>query len=195
MVTLNDATDTISLLLTRRSGSAKAMTGPGPSPNELKTILRAATRVPDHGKLAPWRFIIFEGESRARIGEVLVACTLEDDPQASSERLATERNRFQRAPIVVGVISSVREGIPIPEWEQILSAGAVCDHIVLASHALGYVANWITEWCAYHPKVRRAMGLLSGERVAGFIYIGRSAQSLEDRPRPDIEKLVTRFER
>lgn len=169
------------------------MTGPGPSPDQLTTILQTATRVPDHGKLAPWRFILFEGDARSRFGEILAACALDDDPQASSERLALERGRFLRAPLVIGVISSVREGIPIPEWEQILSAGAVCDHIILAAHGLGYVANWITEWCAYHPKVRKAMELSSGERVAGFIYIGKPAQPLEDRPRPDIARLVKRF--
>ena len=92
-----------------------------------------------------------------------------------------------------GVVSRVREGIAIPEWEQILSSGAVCQNILIAAHAQGFVANWITEWCAYHPRVKAALGLQTGERIAGFIYIGTSAVTLEDRPRPDIAKLVTRF--
>jgi len=190
---LNDTSDILSLLHSRRSGSAKAMTGPGPSDEEIASILAAAVRVPDHGKLAPWRFILFEDEARARLGEVLVTCVREDDPKASSERLEQERGRFLRAPVIVGVVSRVREGIAIPEWEQILSAGAVCENILLAAHAMGYVANWITEWCAYHPRVKDALGLTAGERVAGFIYIGTSAVPLEDRPRPDIETLLTRF--
>ena len=192
-VLLNDASSALSLLLSRKSASAKAMTGPGPLPEELRTILTVAARAPDHGKLIPWRLILFEGDARAKFGRVLADCARADDAQASSERLEMERNRFLRAPVVIGVVSRVREAIPIPEWEQILSAGAVCTNIVLAAHALGYVANWITEWCAYHPCVREALGLKSGERIAGFVYVGKSAVPLEDRPRPDIDKLVTRF--
>lgn len=190
---LNDNSSTLALLLSRRSGSAKAMTAPGPAPEELRTILTAGIRAPDHGKLTPWRFIVFEGEGRAKFGDVLADCARHDDPQARPERLDMERNRFLRAPVVIGVVSRVREGIPIPEWEQILSAGAVCTNIVIAANAMGYVTNWITEWCAYHPRVRDALGLKSGERIAGFIYIGTSAVPLEDRTRPDVETLVTRF--
>ncbi len=190
---LNDISGILALLRSRRSGSAKAMTGPGPSADEITEILKAAARVPDHGKLAPWRFILFEGEARERFGNLLADCVHKDDPLASGDRLATERDRFLRAPLIIGIVSRIREGIPIPEWEQILSAGAVCENILLAAHALGYVANWITEWCAYHPRVKDALGLGTGERVAGFVYIGKSAVPLEDRPRPDIEKLVTRY--
>jgi nitroreductase len=191
---LNDVNaGTLGLLHTRRSGSAKAMTGPGPLPTQLREILAAGARAPDHGKLAPWRFILFEGESRARMGKLLAECVLESEPQASAARLDQERGRFLRAPVVVGVISRIREGIPIPEWEQVLSAGAVCENILVASHAMGFVANWITEWYAYHPRVRDALGLKSGERIAGFIYIGTSAQALEERVRPDLDALITRF--
>jgi nitroreductase len=186
------APQTIDLLLSRRSGSAKAMTGPGPSAEELKTILRAAARVPDHGKLFPWRFIVFEGEARARFGEMLVEC-LKQTETVSAERAALEAGRFLRAPVVVGVVSRVRAGIPIPEWEQQLSAGAVCQTMLIAAHALGFVANWLTEWCAYHPLVLERFGLKPGERIAGFIYIGKSAVPLKERSRPDMEKIVTRF--
>lgn len=190
---LNDNSGTLPLLLSRRSASAKAMTGPGPDPDELRTILMAGMRAPDHGKLSPWRFILFEGDARAKFGELLADSVRTDEPTASDERLAMERNRFLRAPIVVAVVSRVREFIPIPEWEQILSAGAVCQNIVIATHAMGYAANWITEWYAYHPRVRESLGLKSGERIAGFIYIGKPAVPLEDRPRPDFEKIVTRY--
>lgn len=191
---LNDTqSGPLQLLLSRRSGSAKTMIGPGPDAAELDLILQAAMRVPDHGKLRPWRYILFEGEGRERMGEILVECAREDDPQASEERLRMERDRFMRAPVVIGVVSRVREGIPIPEWEQTMSAGASCQTLVLAAHALGYVANWITEWGAYHPRVRERIGLKNGERIAGFIYIGKSSVLLEDRPRLDIHSLVTKF--
>jgi nitroreductase len=186
------APGTIDLLLSRRSGSAKAMTGPGPGAEELRTILTAAARVPDHGKLFPWRFIIFEGDARARFGEVLAECLKAGEP-ASEERLAMERGRFLRAPVVVAVISRVREGIPIPEWEQQLSSGAVCQTMLIAATALGYVANWITEWPAYNPLVSERLGLQAGERIAGCIYIGKPALPLEERVRPDLDKLVTQF--
>lgn len=187
------APDTIKLLLTRRSGSAKAMTGPGPDEAQLSSILRAAARVPDHGKLFPWRFVVFEGEGRTRFGDALVAALKASESGVSQERLETERARFLRAPVVVAVISRVREGIPIPEWEQILSAGAACQTMLVAAHALGFVANWITEWPAYNPLVKECLGLKSGERIAGFVYIGKPAAPLEERIRPDLQKLVTRF--
>jgi nitroreductase len=191
---LNDTTSgALGLLLTRRSGSAKSMSGPGPGAAELAAILRAAARVPDHGKLAPWRFIVFEDAARVRMGEILAQCLREDDPGVSEERLRAEHERFCRAPVVVGVVSRVREAIPIPEWEQILSAGACCYALVMAAHAMGYVANWITEWCAYHPRVRERIGLKPGERIAGFIYVGTPAVPLEERARPDAATLVTRF--
>jgi nitroreductase len=187
------STGTLDLLLSRRSGSAKAMTRPGPSPAQVETLLAAASRVPDHGKLFPWRFILFEGEARQRMGALLVESLTASEPQASPERLDQERGRFLRSPLVIGVVSRVRESIPIPEWEQILSAGAVCHTLLIAAHAMGFVANWITEWCAYHPMVKDRLGLKSGERIAGFVYIGTSAVALEERVRPQLDTLVTRF--
>ncbi|HEX3432295.1 MAG TPA: nitroreductase [Rhizomicrobium sp.] len=183
----------LALLLSRRSASAKRMTGPGPAAAELDTIFEAATRVPDHGRLAPWRFILFEGDARVRFGETLAECFRIANPDADEDRLRLERERFVRAPVVVGVISRVREGIPIPEWEQMMSAGACGMTLVLAAHALGYVANWITEWCAYDSCVLEKLGLAENERVAGFVYIGKSAVPLEDRPRPDFRALVKRY--
>jgi nitroreductase len=187
------APQTLGLLASRRSGSAKAMVAPGPSPAQLKTILAAGARVPDHGKLAPWRFIVLEGDARARLGEIAAARLPDVESDPSSERLAFERNRFLRAPTVVAVVSRVREGIPIPEWEQILSAGACCQNILIATHAMGFVANWITEWPAYDSVVKEKLGLQAGERIAGFIYIGSPAAPLEERVRPDLDTLITRF--
>lgn len=183
---------TIDLLLSRRSGSAKTMTGPGPDAAQLHQILSAAIRVPDHGKLAPWRFIIFEGEGRERMGAILAdAVTTERD--ASPERAEIERKRFLRAPMVIGVISRVREGFVIPAWEQQMSAGMACMNILTAATSLGFVANHLTEWYAYHPLVLQRLELKQGERIAGFIYVGQSSVPLEDRRRPDLDPLMTRF--
>lgn len=191
--TLNlPAPQTLDLLLSRRSGSAKTMKGPGPTADQLRRILAAGVRVPDHGKLTPWRFIVFEGDGRARMGEILAQC-IAGERDTSPERIEQERNRFMRAPVVIGVVSRIREQIPIPMWEQELSAGAVCMTIVLAAHAMGFVANWITEWCAYHPQVLAGIGLRPTERIAGFIYIGHPVEPLEDRPRPPVEAITTRF--
>jgi len=192
-VTLNlPAPETLDLLLSRRSGSAKTMKGPGPTADQLRRILAAGIRVPDHGKLTPWRFIVFEGQGRARMGEILAQC-IAGERDSSPERVEQERNRFMRAPVVIGVVSRIREQIPIPVWEQELSAGAVCMTIVLAAHAMGFVANWITEWCAYHPQVLARLELKPTERIAGFIYIGHPVEPLEDRPRPPIDSITTRF--
>ena len=181
----------VELLLTRRSGSAKTMDKPGPSKKELAEILKAGARAPDHGKLFPWRFIVFEGKGRERFGDVL-AEVLEAEGERS-KLIEDERGRFLRAPIVVGVVSTAREQIKVPVWEQELSAGAVCQNILIAAHALGYVGNWLTEWYAYHPAVKEKIGLKPGERIAGFIYIGTSTVELEERPRPEMDKIVRYF--
>jgi nitroreductase len=181
----------ISLLLSRRSGSAKTMGRPGPSKKQLGQILRVAGRTPDHGKLFPWRFIVFEGKGRERFGAILVE-VLEAEGERPKQ-IEEERGRFLRAPLVIGVISSAREMHKIPVWEQELSAGAVCQNILTATHALGFVGNWVTEWYAYHPLVKEKLGLKSGERVAGFIYIGTATEALEERPRPELDKIVSYF--
>ena len=184
------APQTLDLLLSRRSGSAKRMKGPGPSDEQIKTLIRAATRVPDHGKLTPWRFLIFKNDARAAFGELLVRALSQAEPGATEERIAQERTRFLRAPVIIGVVSRVRDGVPIPEWEQVLSAGAACQTLCIAAHAMGFVANWITEWCAYHPAVCEGLGLVAGERIAGFIYLGHPTEPLEDRPRPAFETIA-----
>lgn len=184
--------DAIELLKLRRSIKPREMSGPGPTAAELDTILTIGARVPDHGKLAPWRFIIFEGEGRARMGDILAEAVM-TERDASPERAEAERKRFLRAPMVIGVINRVREGFVIPAWEQQLSAGMACMNILTAATSLGFVANHLTEWYAYHPLVLERLGLKQGERIAGFIYVGQSAVALEDRRRPDLEPLVTQF--
>src|SRR5262245_13101788 len=155
----------LDLLLSRRSCAARAMTGPGPSKTQLADILRAGARVPDHGKLFPWRFVVFEGEARMRFADILVETLAEGD--ASPSLCEEWRARVTAAPVIVAVISSARELIKIPVWEQELSAGAVCQNMLIAVHAMGFAGNWLTEWYAYHPAVKHRIGLKPGERIAG----------------------------
>jgi nitroreductase len=185
------APDAIELLLTRRSGSAKAMGKPGPDKTQLAQILQAGARAPDHGKLFPWRFIVFEGDARKRAGDIIAEAAKADGER--DKQVEEERGRFLRAPLVIGVISAAREQHKIPVWEQELSAGAVCQNILVAATSLGFVGNWLTEWYAYHPMVKQGLGLKAGERVAGFIYVGTAGDPLEERPRPDMDKIVSRF--
>jgi nitroreductase len=185
---------TLALLSTRRSVKPDLLRPPGPAPDELETILTLAARVPDHKKLAPWRFLVFAGEARARMGEVFAEACAAEDAGASPVRLDSERQRFLRAPLVVGVISRVVNTPGAPEWEQILSAGAACFNLCLAANALGYGTSWITEWIAYSPPVRAALRLADNERVAGFIYIGTPAAHPPDRERPELAALVTHWE-
>lgn len=184
----------IDMLLTRRSAKPALLREPGPTPDELQQILTAAARVPDHKKLVPWRFVVFEGEARAKFGEVLAeTCAAEETNPPSPVRLDTERARLTRAPVVVAVISRVVPNPAAPEWEQILSAGASCFNLCLAANALGYGTAWITEWYSYSPGVRKALGLADNERVAGFIYIGTETEKQPDRERPALSDIVTRW--
>ena len=185
------APHTIDLLLSRRSGSAKAMKEPGPSKKQLAQILQAGSRAPDHGKLFPWRFIVFEAKGRERAGDILAEVMKAEGER--DKQVEEERGRFLRAPVVITVISAARELHKIPVWEQELSAGAVCQNILIAAHALGFVGQWVTEWYAYHPVVKDRLGLKPGERIAGFIYIGTAKDDLEERPRPEMDRIVTVF--
>jgi nitroreductase len=155
--------------------------------------LRIASRVPDHGKLAPWRFIVFEGEARDRAGEIAARLFAADNPAADEARLAVERGRFSRAPLVIALVSRAAPHAKIPEWEQVLSAGAACMNLTVAANALGYRSAWLTEWCAYDGRFREAIGLAPHEKIAGFVHIGRPTAVIEDRIRPSLEAVVTRF--
>ena len=187
--------ETIDLLLCRRSTVANSLSEPGPSPDELELILTIGSRVPDHGKLAPWRFIIFDGDSRLDFGEILAENFQSDEPEANDARVAIERNRFMRAPTVVAVISHGHEDHKIPLWEQHLSAGAVCQNILIAANAMGYAAQWLTEWYAYHDNINMALGLASNERVAGFIYMGTASSEPIERKRPALKSLVSNWQK
>jgi nitroreductase len=182
----------IDLLLKRRSVGPNFMAEPGPSAEELTLILTAAARVPDHKKLVPWRFILFEGAARAAFGNTLSDVFAQEFPElAQSERLALERSRFMRAPLVAGVVSRTTDNPAAPEWEQILSAGAACQNFVIAANGLGYRTAWITEWYAYSAGIRSALGLMPNERMAGFIYVGSARDTPPDRDRPKLADIVS----
>jgi nitroreductase len=184
----------VDFLLQRRSAKPALLIEPGPTAAELDTILTAAARVPDHKKLVPWRFVVFEGAARARFGEVLAqACAAEEATPPSEVRLEAERGRLTRAPTVVAVISRVTPNPAAPEWEQVLSCGAACFNLCLAANALGFATAWITEWYSYSPRVGAALGLATGERIAGFVYIGRERERQPDRERPALSAIVTRW--
>ncbi len=185
--------ETIALLKRRRSLAPPDMTGPGPSGAEIETLLTIASRVPDHGKLAPWRFILFEGAARDRAGRIALELKLADDPALDEAGRSAERMRFSHAPLVVAVVSRAAPHVKIPEWEQVLSAGAACMNLAIAAHALGFVAGWVTQWCAYDRRFGAAIGLAERERVAGFVHIGRPKLVREDRPRPALGEIVTVF--
>lgn len=185
--------DAIDLLKARRSVKPREMRGPGPSPAELETILTVGARVPDHGKLAPWRFIIFEGDARVRAGEVIAGVFAQKNPQASPAEIDIEKARLTDAPLVVGVVSFTRPHPKVPPWEQELSAGASAMNIVTAATALGYGACWLTGWFAFDRNVLEGLGLKADEKLAGFIHIGTPTRPSVDRPRPALSDIVTRF--
>jgi nitroreductase len=193
MTRLNDTSSVLSLLKTRKSASVKAMVEPGPTPDELKTILEIAVRVPDHGKLTPWRLVLFEGEARRKFGEIIKVRWQELHPGHGADSLAFQEGLFLRAPTVLVVVSTAGPHVKIPEWEQLLSAGALTQNILLAAAALGVGAQWNTDWIAYDPEIMKAMGLSESEKIVGIVYFGTPAAALEDRPRPDPEKLITRW--
>ena len=185
--------DAIDLLKTRRSVKPREMTGPGPSPADLETILTIGARVPDHGKLAPWRFIIFEGEARHRAGEVIAKVFARKNPGATPAEIDVEKRRLTDAPLVIGIVSFTRPHPKVPSWEQELSAGASAMNIVTAATALGYGACWLTGWFAFDRDVLDGLGLKADEKLAGLIHIGTVSKPNEDRPRPALSEIVTRF--
>lgn len=179
-------------LSNRRSNLAKLMGGPGPNEAQLNDFLTIAARVPDHRKLAPWRFVVFKGQARADFGQHIASAFMKANPDMPADRAIFEGQRFLRAPVIVGIISSPKE-CPrgTPEWEQILSSGAVCYNLCLAAQAGGFGAQWLTEWYAYNEDVQKALGLKPGEKVSGFIYIGTPEAPSKERQRPNVKSLTS----
>jgi nitroreductase len=182
------APEVLAFLARRRSTSAVTLTEPAPSPAELDDLLRLAARVPDHGKLAPWRFIVMQGEAKARFAQRLEGVAAKRGDAALVGKLA----KLKIPPMAVFVVSSPREAA-IPEWEQVLSAGAVCTTLLDAALASGYGANWITDWYSYDPDATAILGLSGREKVAGCILLGTPREPPLERERPDAAALVTRW--
>jgi nitroreductase len=179
---LNDLSSTLALLETRRSGKPRDMAGPGPTAAELDRILTIAARTPDHGKLFPWRFVTVGAEQRDALAALLHAALDEHDPAATPAHHEKEQQFAHYGGTLVVLVSAPVHGHKIPVWEQELSCGAAGMSLLLAAHALGYVGGWVTGWRAYDERVRAAF-CGPGERIAGFIFIGKPGSELEERPR------------
>lgn len=180
-------------LLTRRSVGIAFLREPGPDAEQLQQILTIGTRVPDHGKLAPWRLILIEGDDRLRAGEKLAEIAARKNPALDEASLDIERQRFLPSPLTIGVISSSKPHPTIPEFEQVLSAGNVAFNLVHAAYALGFAASWVTRWYAFDAEAGGMLGAREGERFVGFIHIGTPVTTMEDRPRPDLSAVVSRW--
>ena len=187
---LKDAADRIR---ERRSVRAADILEPGPSETEINEMLEIASRVPDHGKLGPWRFLIFDGDSRQEFGELLRNQFAKTNPDSSEAILEREYSRFMRAPTIIGVISKVDPASRIPEWEQVLSSGAVCQNLLVGASLMGFAAQWLTEWYAYDEIIAKALGLTENERVSGFIYIGSAGEKPAERGRPDLQSRISKW--
>jgi nitroreductase len=186
---LNDRSSALSLLKTRRSGRPREMVGPGPTDDQLGQILQIAMRVPDHGKLAPWRFVIVGKDQRERLASLLRTALEEEDPAAGRAHYEKADQFARQGEALVVVLSSPVRDHKIPLWEQELSAGAAAMNLLHAAHAFGYVGGWITGWEAYSSIVTAAFAQ-PGERSAGFVYLGSPGRELEERPRPDPAEVV-----
>lgn len=188
----NESAEMLALMAKRRSTKIAHFAEPGPTGADLEALIALAARVPDHGKLGPWRFVIIEGDARARAG-VALASVIENDANVDEQRLAFARGHFLRAPTCVMVVSTAAPHAKIPEWEQTLSAGAACFALVMAAHAMGYAGAWITEWPTYDARARTALGLAEHERVAGFVFLGSAREAPTERVRADAKSRISRF--
>ncbi len=190
LIVAEPSSELLEYLQKRRSVSIKLLTEPGPDRPRIEKILGAAMRVPDHGKMFPWHFIVFEGDARRQAGELLKKAWLDQEAEAAPAKLELEAERFLRAPVVIAVVSRMREG-KNPLWEQILSAGAAVQNLCLAANALGFGTCWVTEWYSYSETFRKSLGLDERDNIAGFVYIGTPSQMPEERDRPDPARITT----
>jgi nitroreductase len=188
----HESAEILALLARRRSTKVAHFVEPGPSRAEIDALITLAARVPDHGKIGPWRFVVIEGAARQRAGEALAGVIANDDG-VDEMKLNAARNLFQRAPTVVMVVSATVQSQKVPEWEQLLSSGAACFALLLAAHAQGYAGCWLTEWPAFDARARTALGLAEHERVAGFVYLGTSREGAIERVRADAASRIKRF--
>ena len=181
---------TIDLLLRRRSVVAAKQTEPGPGPEDLETILRCAIRVPDHAKLSPWRIQVLDKNAQYKLGDVFADTFKKYNPDASEARLQQEKQRPIRAPLLL-IVSTRIESERVPRWEQILSGGAVCQNILIAATALGYASQWLSEWVNYNNDIKTYLHIPQADEILGFIYIGSTNEPPKERPRPELDDIVT----
>lgn len=191
MIMFNDLSSTATLLATRRSGKPRDMIAPGPDSAQLRQILEAAMRVPDHGKLAPWRFVIVEADRRTAFAELLKDAYRAEKPEAGRLELEAMDQFAQQAPVLVAVLSTPAQASKIPLWEQELSAGAACMNLLTATHATGFVGSWLTGWPSYNAQVLESLGGSPNDKIAGFLFLGSPGRELEERPRPTYEAVVS----
>ena len=187
---------TIDLLLTRRSVLAMNLGEPGPDEDSLQKILRAGIRVPDHGRAEPWRIQILHKDAQRALAEICVEIFKRENPAAAEVQIDAERERPQRSPLLLIVTSHPKpeKFAKVPEIEQTLSSAAVCQTILIATQALGYNAQWVTDWPAYHPEVRAALGHQVDTKIIGFIHIGTASELPNERPRPEFETIVSKWD-
>lgn len=178
----------------RRSVPAKQLGEPGPDAATLMRMLTSAVRVPDHGKLVPYRFLRLAGDARHSLGAFLAERALQRDSQVSAAQLDKDRQRFSHAPLIITVIASPRPNPKVPEAEQLMTAGCVCFALLQAAQALGFGAQWLTAWMAFDPAVHAHLGLAEGEQIAGFIHIGTPKTEVPERERPDPAALLQDWE-
>lgn len=186
--------DALTLLKTRKSAPSAFLSEPGPTEAQLTEMLAIAAHVPDHGKLAPWRFIIISGEAREAAANLLIPMFVAENPSAPAAKAEEERARLTKPPVIVVVVSTAAPHVKIPEWEQVLSAGNVAMSLLFAAHAMGFAAQWTTGFLASQASARRALGLGDAERVVSVIHIGTATVPRTERPRPDIAQIVTRWQ-
>jgi nitroreductase len=181
----------IKMLDQRRSSPSRTLHGPGPNADEVRQMLTSALRVPDHGKLAPWRFLRIQGDTRIALGNILAERALELDADASNAVIEKDRARFSFAPLIISVIAKITPNHKVPKQEQILSGGAVCFALLQAAQALGYGAQWLTGWAAYDPVIMKKLGLVENEYILGFIHIGNADEIAPERVRPKLDDLLS----
>ena len=185
--------DIINFLKNRRSVTAKKMKDGHVSDEHLKEIIECGIRVPDHAALNPWKLLILRGDTRKVLGEsVLRPEFVNNNKNSTEDEILRETNRFLRANVIIAVLFTPVEGTKIPEWEMMLSAGAVCQNLLVAAQSFNYAAQWLTEWYAYNNKMLEYLGGRSGiDRISGFIYIGHKAEEPLERKRPDPKKVIS----
>ena len=182
------------LIALRRSMSKQMIGAPGPSGEELTELLKIAARVPDHRRLGPWRFIVFEGEARDAFGIAAAEIQKQEQPDATELMLETTKGYFLRAPTVIAVVSSPKnDPKQTPIWEQELSVGALCQNLLLAANASGWAGCWLSEWVAYSGGINTLLGLEASERIAGYIYLGTAKANPQERMRPDLSERITHW--